>query len=663
MKLILFICLSFCVNFCVKGQELWLDDLPIQTYSEGLRPVIAKQSYIKDTIRLQGQKFSRGLGAISPVVLAFVLEKKAIRFQAIVGVEDKGNKDIPLSFYVLGDGKVLFEKKDMKVGDAPVEVDVDVRGIQQLGLLTTDPVGGVGNKKTYANWANARLLLLENFTPGHIQNTGEKYILTPEPLKTPRINSPQLVGARPNHPFLYSIAATGDRPMRYTAQGLPSGLLLDPSTGIITGKINQAGIFQARLQAENKLGKSSIPLEIRIGEVIALTPPLGWNGWNSWEAHIDQEKVLASAEAMMTKKLNQHGWSYINIDDAWQGIRDPKTLALQPNEKFPDIRGMIAKIHAMGLKSGVYSTPYIASYGGYVGASSDFPQGGETHDMIKVNRQPFSRIAKYRFEIQDANQMADWGVDYLKYDWRIDVNSTQRMSEALRNSGRDIVFSISNNAPFEQVNDWVKWTNMYRTGPDIKDSWTSLYHTSFTLDKWSPYSGPGHWADPDMMILGDVSIGPVMHPTRLTPDEQYSHVSIFSLIAAPMLIGCPIERLDEFTLGLLSNDEVIAIHQDPLGKAGRLVQEKDGFQIWLRELSNGDFAIGIFNHDFYGRTPASYFRWGHESAREMKIELADLGLKGSWKIRDVWRQKDQGLNKSIKTKIPFHGVSFFRLSH
>jgi alpha-galactosidase len=254
-------------------------------------------------------------------------------------------------------------------------------------------------------------------------------------------------------------------------------------------------------------------------------------------------------------------------------------------------------------------------------------------------------------------------VDYLKYDWRIDVNSTQRMSEALRNSGRDIVFSISNNAPFEQVNDWVKWTNMYRTGPDIKDSWTSLYHTSFTLDKWSPYSGPGHWADPDMMILGDVSIGPVMHPTRLTPDEQYSHVSIFSLIAAPMLIGCPIERLDEFTLGLLSNDEVIAIHQDPLGKAGRMVQEKDGFQIWLRELSNGDFALGIFNHDFYGQTPASYFRWGHESAREMKIELADLGLKGNWKIRDVWRQKDQGLNKSIKTKIPFHGVSFFRLSH
>jgi alpha-galactosidase len=153
-----------------------------------------------------------------------------------------------------------------------------------------------------------------------------------------------------------------------------------------------------------------------------------------------------------------------------------------------------------------------------------------------------------------------------------------------------------------------------------------------------------------------------MHPTRLTPDEQYSHVSIFSLIAAPMLIGCPIERLDPFTLNLLSNDEVIAIHQDPLGKAGRLVQEKDGFQIWLRELGNGDFALGIFNHDFYGQSPASYFRWGHEKAREIKVNLSEIGLKGTWKIKDVWRQKDQGASQIITTKVPYHGVSFFRLS-
>ena len=193
-------------------------------------------------------------------------------------------------------------------------------------------------------------------------------------------------------------------------------------------------------------------------------------------------------------------------------------------------------------------------------------------------------------------------------------------------------------------------------------SWTSLFNTAFVLDKWSPYTGPGHWGDADMMILGDVSIGPVMHPTRLTPNEQYSHVSIFSLIASPMLIGCPIERLDSFTVSLLSNDEVIAINQDPLGKAARLVLEKDGFQVWKRELENGEYAVGIFNIAGYGKTPASYFRWGNEQAKTFQLNFKDIGLDGSFRIRDVWRQKDLNVFKgSITTSIPHHGVVMYRL--
>ena len=165
-----------------------------------------------------------------------------------------------------------------------------------------------------------------------------------------------------------------------------------------------------------------------------------------------------------------------------------------------------------------------------------------------------------------------------------------------------------------------------------------------------------------MLILGDVSIGPVLHPTRLTPDEQYSHVSIFSLIASPMLIGCPIERLDAFTVSLLANDEVIAINQDPLGKAGRLVLEKDGFQVWKRELENGDYAVGIFNIAGYGKTPASYFRWGNEQAKNFQLNFKDIGLSGSFKIRDVWRQKDLGkYSGSINTLIRHHGVVMYTM--
>ena len=661
----LFFTVVFILSQSPKAQNtktLFFDDLPLQTYSEGIRPVSTKSNYWKNTIKINGVPFSRGFGAQSPAVLSFMLDGNVKRFFAEVGVDDSSNTAIPLTFYVLADQKVLFQSKPMHVGDAAVSIDVDLTGVKQLGLLITDTVGGLGNKRTNGNWANARLMINEGFTPGYIPNKEPQIILTPAQKNTPQINTANVFGARPGNPFLLKVATTGQRPMQFSAVNLPTGLKISAETGIITGTVKQRGNYEVILKAKNKLGESTKKLIIKIGDTIALTPPIGWNGWNSWEAEIDQEKVLASANAMVKTGLADHGWTYINVDDAWMGKRGGPDTALQPNDKFPDLKGMIDQIHSMGLKAGLYSTPYIASYGGYVGASSDYPTGGETHELFKPYRQPYSRIGKYKFEPNDARQMAAWGVDFLKYDWRIDVASTERMSTALKNSGRDIVLSLSNNAPFEKVNDWVRLSNMYRTGPDIKDSWTSLFNTAFVLDKWSPYTGPGHWGDADMMILGDVSIGPVMHPTRLTPYEQYSHVSIFSLIASPMLIGCPIERLDPFTLNLLSNDEVIAINQDPLGKAARLILEKDGFQVWKRELENGDYALGIFNIGGYGKTPQSFFRWGNEQPKTFTLNFNEIGLVGNFKFRDVWRQKDLGVFKgSISTLIPHHGVIMFRL--
>ena len=661
----LFFTVVFILSQSPKAQNtktLFFDDLPLQTYSEGIRPVSTKSNYWKNTIKINGVPFSRGFGAQSPAVLSFMLDGNVKRFSAEVGVDDSSNTAIPLTFYVLADQKVLFQSKPMHVGDAAVSIDLDLTGVKQLGLLITDTVGGLGNKRTNGNWANARLMINEGFTPGYIPNKDPQIILTPAQKNTPQINTANVFGARPGNPFLLKVATTGQRPMQFSAVNLPTGLKISAETGIITGTVKQRGNYEVILKAKNKLGESTKKLIIKIGDTIALTPPIGWNGWNSWEAEIDQEKVLASANAMVKTGLADHGWTYINVDDAWMGKRGGPDTALQPNDKFPDLKGMIDQIHSMGLKAGLYSTPYIASYGGYVGASSDYPTGGETHELFKPYRQPYSRIGKYKFEPNDARQMAAWGVDFLKYDWRIDVASTERMSTALKNSGRDIVLSLSNNAPFEKVTDWVRLSNMYRTGPDIKDSWTSLFNTAFVLDKWSPYTGPGHWGDADMMILGDVSIGPVMHPTRLTPNEQYSHVSIFSLIASPMLIGCPIERLDPFTLNLLSNDEVIAINQDPLGKAARLILEKDGFQVWKRELENGDYALGIFNIGGYGKTPQSFFRWGNEQPKTFTLNFNEIGLVGNFKVRDVWRQKDLGAFKgSISTLIPHHGVMMFRL--
>jgi len=175
------------------------------------------------------------------------------------------------------------------------------------------------------------------------------------------------------------------------------------------------------------------------------------------------------------------------------------------------------------------------------------------------------------------------------------------------------------------------------------DTWLSLYNCGFMIDKWGPYGGPGHWNDPDMLILGEMSTGSDPHPTRLSAEEQYTHVSLWSLLAAPLLIGCPMEKADAFTMNLLTNDEVIDIDQDPLGKPGRQVINENGYQVWAKEMEDGSTAVGIFNTAGFGETPQSYFTWGNEKPALIQLDLARIGLKGKFALRDVWRQKDLGV--------------------
>lgn len=612
-----------------------------------------------DSIKINGISYQRGVGVQSISPLFFWLKGNATSFTAMAAVDDHSDKDARVSMFVIGDQKILFERHGMHRGDAE-QVKVDLHGIQRLGLLVTIDSSSQG--RTYTDWVNAALDMKAGTLPEQLPPDGEKYILTPAPSPAPRIHSATVFGATPGNPFLYTIAATGKRPMHFGAANLPKGLTIDPATGIITGRVQQRGIYTATLSAKNALGVATQKLLIKIGDTIALTPPIGWNGWNSWARDIDREKVIASADAMVKMGLADHGWTYINIDDAWQGKRGGPYGALQPNEKFPDFTGMIRYIHSKGLKLGVYSTPWITSYAGFAGGSSDFADGAFP-DSLRTLKRTYRHNGRYRFETNDAKQMAEWGVDYLKYDWHIDVDATQRMSAALKQSGRDIVFSLSNSAPFANAADWARLSNLWRTGGDIRDSWLSLYLSAFTLDKWRPYAGPGHWNDPDMMILGNVSTGTGIHPTRLTPDEQYSHVSIFSLLAAPLLIGCPIEQLDPFTLNLLTNDEVIAIDQDPMGKPAALLSDEGGIQVWLRPLSDGSYALGMFNTDSWGTTPQSYFRWGNEKPASFTISPGKLGLKGKWTARDCWRQKELGaFGESFHATIPYHGVLMLRLT-
>jgi alpha-galactosidase len=481
--------------------------------------------------------------------------------------------------------------------------------------------------------------------------------LTPTPPATPRINGPGVFGVRPGSEFLYTIPATGDRPIQFDAAPLPAGLALDPNTGRITGTVKHAGTYPVVLRATNALGAAEKKFQIVAGEQIALTPPMGWNSWNCWAAAVDQEKVLRSARALVSSGLINHGWTYVNIDDTWQGQRGGRLNALQPNDKFPDLKSLCDQIHAMGLKAGIYSTPWITSYAKYAGGASDDPTGAWSKALAS---DQFWRHGKYYFAENDAKQWAAWGFDYLKFDWNpIDVPHTTQMSKALRKTHRDIVFSLSNTAPFDHAADWAKLANSWRTTSDIYDGWMEnpragynygVSEIGFSQDQWAPHAGPGHWNDPDMLVVGRVGWGASLHTSRLTPEEQYSHLSLWCLLSAPLLIGCDLEQLDPFTLGLLSNDEVLALDQDALGKSARRAATLGPVDVYEKELEDGSRALGFFNRA--------------NTVEKINFnKLGYLGFPPVSHVRDLWRQVDLPDAKStLKATLPPHGVVLLKLT-
>jgi alpha-galactosidase len=328
---------------------------------------------------------------------------------------------------------------------------------------------------------------------------------------------------------------------------------------------------------------------------------------------------------------------------------------LQPNAKFPDLKRLCDELHAMGLKAGIYSTPWITSYAGYPGGSADNPAGD--WEKPPKPKQPNRKIkpwhlGEYSFAAADARQWAEWGIDYLKYDWNPnEPPETKTMADALRASRRDIVYSLSNNAPFSQAAALSALANSWRTTGDIRDIWGSLRGIWFQQEKWREFAGPGHWNDPDMLVVGpvDVGSGKSIRPSRLTPNEQYTHVTLWCLLSAPLLIGCPVEKADEFTLSLLSNDEVLAVNQDERGRQAKQ-QVVDGRKmVYVKLLADGSHAIGFFNLAQVPQTIA--------------IAWSQLGLKRPARIRDLWRQRDLPLSgdDTLAIEVGRHGTALLRV--
>jgi len=481
-------------------------------------------------------------------------------------------------------------------------------------------------------------------------------ILTPKERAKPQINGPKVFGVRPGHPIVFTIPASGTKPMTYSAINLPAGVELNESTGMISGSIAKTGEYPVTLKAKNSSGKTKRQFKIVVGENIALTPPMGWNHYNIYGTRITQENVLAQAKAMANSGLINHGWSYMNIDDGWQGQRGGNHHAILPDStRFPDMQKLVNEVHELGLKIGTYSTPWVESYGHRIGGSAANPEG--TFSPVKGERPPRNKkvlpyaIADYHFWDKDAKQIAEWGFDYLKYDWNpIEMPETRAMYDLLRSSGRDIVFSLSNSTPFATIAELSTVSNAWRTGGDIKDNWKSLKSRIFTQDKWAPFAKPGHWNDPDMMILGVVGWGSAEKwPSKLTPDEQYTHMSAWCLMAVPILLGNDLTRLDDFTLSLLTNDEVIAVNQDPLGKQATVISQNEDIGVMAKEMEDGSKSAGLFNLSDNG-------------TQSVVVKWADLGIKGRYIVRDLWRQKDLGtFENEFSSRVNQHGVVMISL--
>lgn len=633
-------------------KTFWLDETDLTLMETGWSSNKSKKSIDGNTLTINGKTFERGVGTHATSKLMIRLNKNGVRFKAFVGVDDEVEKSpASLEFFVLGDKKILWQSGIMTDSTEAREVDVDISGIDKLALLVTD--GGDNINYDHADWADARFEIYgDSLEIINLQGSVSPYILTPPAPDKPRINGAKITGASPGRPFMFKVPVTGKRPMKIIAENLPTGLLIDETTGLITGKVSIEGEYLVKLKAVNDMGEDARDLKIMIGRhKLALTPPMGWNSWNNWACAVDQDKVKAAADAMVKHGLIEHGWTYINIDDCWEAKERTASGELLANEKFPDMKGLGDYIHSLGLKLGIYSSPGPNTCAGYLGS--------------------------YEHELQDAKTWARWGVDYLKYDWcgysKVVEDTTLEaykkpyfvMREALDKIDRDIVYSLCQYG-MKDVWTWGEEVggNLWRTTGDIGDSWNSLHSIGFAQDKNAAYAKPGKWNDPDMLILGYVGWGENLAPTKLSPDELYSHISLWSLLSAPLLLGCDMERLDDFTLNLITNDEVIAVNQDVLGKQAVPVIRRDGFEVWMKDLDGGAKALGIF-YTAGGKPddPVSLFQWEEGNlSKKFILDLQETGLKGSYTIRDLWRQKDLGVfHDKFETEVPFHGVLFIRL--
>jgi len=347
---------------------------------------------------------------------------------------------------------------------------------------------------------------------------------------------------------------------------------------------------------------------------LARTPPMGWNSWNHFACEVSDRVVRAQADAMVRSGMKAAGYTYVLIDDCWEGQRDAEGY-IHPNAKFPNMKALADYVHARGLKIGIYSSPGPKTCGGYEGS--------------------------YGHEERDAQTYAAWGIDYLKYDlcsydgMGDQIVAYGKMGDALKKTGRPIVYAL---CQYGMERGW-RWAasvggNLWRTDDDIRDNYYTMAQFGFGQNGLEKYAGPGHWNDPDMLEVGNGG---------MTEDEYRTQMSLWCLLAAPLIAGNDLTRMPPATLAMLTNPDVIAVDQDPLGAQGRRVSQEGDLEVWMKPLADGSKAVGLFNRG-----------WG---AMPVTVDFRSIGLGDSAAVSDLWSRTDLDTFKQEYTAtVPPHGV-------
>lgn len=617
------------VPVCVIPSEVpkfvRLDQISMANATNGNGIIQINKSTVSNALKIGGVTYTDGLGAHSPSEINLNLYQTAKRFQAIVGVDDEVSvkpNEANIEFQVYADSKLIWTSGAMKYTDAirAKAIDLDITGKAFLTLKATIGSDGV-NYSDHADWVATKITYYGT-TPICISKSSV--------ILAPTIANAKYFYAKTGNPIMTRFNIKTFNPATITVTGLPAGLTYNATQNLVSGSISTPGIYTYTLKATNADGtdESIITLDVRTA-LDAPTPPMGWNSWNVYGGTINETKLKAIADGLVSSGMRDAGYTYLIIDDLWAAATRDGNGLLQPDAtKFPSgMKALADYMHSLGIKLGIYSDAAATTCAGSLGS--------------------------YGNEVKDANQFAAWGIDMLKYDYcnapGDATTSAARyltMSNALKNSGRKILFNIC---------EWgstgpEKWAaasggHTWRNTWDSRDIWN---HGSYDgghcgviqgLDIQNGleyYAGPNMWNDPDMVMAGLYGKGLSSSDAGangMTDLEYQSQFSLWCLLAAPIQTSFDVTKINAATKAILTNAEAIAIDQDLLGQQASKISKSTDTEIYVKDLADGSVAVGLLNRN-------------NTTTQNITVSWSDIYVSGTCTIRDLWSKSNVGTSST-----------------